>query len=548
MIECLDLEFGPGMTVFTGETGAGKSIIVDAMGLILGDRGDSSVVRKDQAQTEISAVFDITENAPAQLILTGLDIEFDHGEIILRRVIHEEGRSRGFINGTPVPIQQLKTLGECLVELHGQHSHQSMLKPNVQRDLLDSFGDYHSDLDEVSTLFRQWNEIQEHLQLLSGEDEDHIARISLLEYQANELTELDLGKNEFTEVDARFRQLSQLNRIIETIESASTELCDGEASALNACSSHLAALSQLREHDPKLGPVVELLNNAVIHLEETAAELRNYLGNLDTDPESLARTGQRLDSILEIARKHRVQPEELHAHARQLYRELELLKDSAGQRRELQQQNEQALQAYREAADRLNRCRNKAAKKMAAAISEQLQQLGMPAAKFEINIEHDAGGTPADRGLDRIEFRFSANPGQAPKPMSRVASGGELSRISLAVQVISMNPQQARCLVFDEVDSGIGGATAEIVGQLLHNLAATYQVFCVTHLAQVAAFGTQHFHVAKISGNNITHTQVRFLQESMRVEEIARMMGGLEITEQSLAHAKQMLKIISHKS
>lgn len=543
VVETLDLEFGPGMNVFTGETGAGKSIIVDAMGLILGDRADSSVVRGGQDRADISAVFTLDANPTARALLGELEIETGDDEVIIRRVIGQEGRSRGFINSTPVPIQQLKSLGECLVELHGQHSHQSLLKSAVQRALLDFYGHHEEQFARVRELFSRWSGLQARLGELSGSNEDREARLALLEYQVDELDSLALGEQEYAEVSAEVKRLTHLGDIMASVEAAHRSLCTDEPSALDLCAHHHQSLARLLEQEPALGSAVELVNNAVIQLQEVASELRDYLDKQDTDPGHLAAAEKRLDRILETARKHRIPPEALNKHAAQLRRDLEFLKNSSEQYELLLEQANQTLDQYRETAAELSRQRTDSAKRMGLEISTTLARLGMPAADFKISVSADEQASPSASGMDRVEYLFTANPGQALKPVSKVASGGELSRISLAIQVTATEHLAAGSLVFDEVDSGIGGGTASIVGELLHSLSGQYQVFCVTHLAQVAAFGDYHYHVAKMAGSNVTRTQVRKLEGDSRVEEIARMMGGARITEQSLAHAREMLGV-----
>ncbi len=543
VIESLDLDFNANMTVFTGETGAGKSIIVDAVGLILGDRGDSSVVRHDQNQTELSAVFTIANNPTAATLLKDADIETEQDEVIIRRVISREGRTRAFINGTPVTVQQLKQLGECLVELYGQHAHQTLLKPAEQRRLLDGYGDYDSLLTDTAKLHQQWQLCEQQLQQLSGNDEQREARLALLSYQVNELKELALTDNEYAELDARQRQLSHINQIQQTLEIAQTELHEDDQSALGLCTKHLQRLQTLSEQDKKLAPLTELLANAEIQLQELRAELRDYVEQLDTDPASLEQVEQRLDLIIDTARKHHVKPEDLYEQAAQLEHQLQSMLATGQTHAELLKQQQQILAAYTDKAAQLTQQRQKSAIKLAKKIKQQLHQLGMPSAEFKIDIQDNPAAAPTAHGNDAIRFLFSANPGQEVKPLNKVASGGELSRIGLALQVTASQSLTANTLIFDEVDAGIGGATASIVGKLLSQLGQHYQIFCVTHLAQVGACAQQHFHVAKMAGKNVTRTQVRVLDAAGREQEIARMMGGVDITEQSLAHARELLSV-----
>jgi DNA repair protein RecN (Recombination protein N) len=541
IIEELDLYLKPGMTVFTGETGAGKSILIDALGLILGDRAESTIIRAGCERTEISASFDLSENSDVASILEEQAIAVDDNEIIIRRVISNDGRSRAFINSTPVPVNLLKTIGEHLIDIHGQHAHQSLTKRDAQRLLLDSYGGYDKELNLVRDSYTSWHELREKIVQLSGETENHGAQLTLLRYQVQELETLAPETDEYESLSEEFKRLDNANRLIELTQQATQNVMDDEYSLHNKLANTIRDTQEAQQFDDSIANILELLEGAAIQLSEAGDELRLYLDKLDRDPERLQNVEQRLSDIHDMARKHNIQSQQLPGYFEQLQQKLYEMENSEHLLAELVKQKDECLQLYHQTAKKLHLCRVKTAKLISGKVSQTLETLGMSGGQFVIAIEEQDDAQPGLHGNDQIEFLVSANPGQPPQPLRKVASGGELSRISLAIQVISNNEKIIPTLVFDEVDAGIGGGVAEIVGNLLHSLTVKHQVFCVTHLPQVASLGDQHLQVQKSSSKKTTYTQVAELDDSERIEEIARMLGGIKITEQSRKHAKEML-------
>lgn len=541
VIDELELHFDAGMTVLTGETGAGKSIIVDALGLILGDRADSTMLRSGAERCEITATFRIADNEPLKTLLDEQDIACDGDEILIRRVMNADGRSRAFINGSQAALQILKPIGELLVDIHGQHAHQSLLKRDAQRQLLDEYGAYQDELDEVATLYRQWREVQKQLENINGLGEDREARLELLRYQVAELENLNPQADEFEALDNEYTRLANASHLIEATQTVYSQLADDDQ-AIGVQSRRLESeLRELGRYDNRLFAIVELLETASIQLDEAGNELRHYLDKLELDPERLQQVEQRLSAMHDLARKHHIQPEALAAHLQNLTEQLQTLEASEETHTRLQAEQTRLLAAYQAAAARLHEERQKAAGLFGQAVSEQIRELGMPGGEFCIEVTPDSDARPAPHGHDRIEYLVTANPGQPLRPLGKVASGGELSRISLALEVIASSDSGAATMIFDEVDAGIGGGVAEIVGQLLRQIGEQHQVFCVTHLPQVASLGRQHLRVLKMTGEQETRTRVTTLSADERIEEIARMLGGLKITEQTRAHAREML-------
>jgi DNA repair protein RecN (Recombination protein N) len=542
VIEELEITFEPGMTVFTGETGAGKSIIVDALGLVLGDRADNSVIRADTDTAEITAIFSLskTPEIPEKLEEQGITTEQE--ELILRRVINRDGRSRAWANGSPVTIQLLRELGEGMVDIHGQHDHQSLLRPDMQRNLLDAYGWYSDVLNRVREFHTEWSAADSALKKLSGNDQDREARLALLKFQVEELETLNVSAGEIETLAGEHTRLANASRLIESCRQTRQHLTEDEHSLLSGINRDIHELQGLVQFDHSLTQIVELLEGAAVHVKEADIELRHYLDNLDLDPARTQTVEDRLAAIHDMARKHKVRPEELPEHLQSLRDELKGLEEGEQRVAELERARDQALKEYLQAADELHTWRGKTAQKLAREIETRLKDLGMPAARFSIDVQKIGKETPRQEGMDRIEFLVTINPGQELQPLTKVASGGELSRISLAIQVIGSKDKGLPTLIFDEVDAGIGGAIAEIVGKLLHSLAANRQVFCVTHLPQVAALGDHHLQVNKALGEKTTVTEVTLLNRTQRVEEIARMLGGLKITGKTREHAREMLK------
>ena len=541
IVEKLDLELEAGMTVLTGETGAGKSILLDALGLALGDRADSGVIRHGAEKAEISVTFDTRKAAAAEAWLKEHELESAE-ECIIRRTISANGPSRAFINGKPCPITLLRELGEMLVDLHGQHEHHALLRREVQQQLLDDYADHPALLDAVARAFQQWQSLNRDMQELEKARSERASRLELLRYQVSELDALNLLEGEADELDSEHRRLANARQILESSDRIISRLEENEQASVNALlSQSLSDLQSLATMDSSLESTAELLDSASIQINEAISELRHYRDNLALDPQRLAEIEERLASITDLSRKHQIPAEELPAHFTRLQEELNKLEQADIRAGRLQDEIEQASAEYRSRARKLSQSRQKAAKKLSAQVSERMQQLGMEGGRFEITLTGREENDFSKQGLEFAEFVVSANPGQPLKPLSKVASGGELSRISLAIQVISADVSLTPTLIFDEVDVGIGGRVAEIVGRQLRELGNHQQVICVTHLPQVAALGQHHLQVCKQAETDNTSSEIQTLSGSQRVDEIARMLGGLRITEQTLNHAREMI-------
>ena len=541
IVEQLDLELRTGMSVITGETGAGKSIMLDALGLALGDRADNGVVRPGADKADILASFDLGDIAEARQWLAERDLDGD-GPCILRRVITAEGRSRAYINGTPCPLGDLKSLGELLIDIHSQHEHQSLLKPDTHRRLLDAYAGAGDLARQVQLAAQRWRQTRSELERLSRSGEEQHARQQLLSYQLEELDSLALGASELDELEREHKTLSNAETLLGACRQV-LELCsesDG-GNVLSALGSSLQRLSGGHGQPAALEEAVNLLASAQIQVEEAVGSLSRFIDHFDADPQRLQQVEERLDSIYSLARKHRIQPDELPALQQQLQAELQNLHADDAALERLAEELAAYARHYHDKAGELSALRREAAGRLATAVEEEMQRLGMPGGRFAITLQPVAGEEPQPHGQELVEFQVSANPGQPLRGLAKVASGGELSRISLAIQVITAQTSRVPTLVFDEVDVGIGGPTAEVVGQLLRRLGERGQVLTVTHLPQVAAQGHQHLFVHKRRGEDATSTAVSKLDESGRVEEIARMLGGVDLTEESLAHARKMV-------
>lgn len=535
----LELHFQNGLTVMTGETGAGKSILLDALGLTLGDRADSSMVGQQDKRAEIIVSFDITQLPQVHQWLEKQELDSDN-EVLIRRTISQDGRSKGYINGSPAPLQQLKVLGEMLVDIHGQHSHQSLQKREVQRQLLDDFANNNKLLTTVAGQFEQWKQLQQRVEELEQAREDRDARLDLIRYQVKELESLAVEKGEWESLEEEHSKLANVSKLLEAGQDAANALYENEEENLVSQLVKIQIrLEGLSEFDAQLSPIIELLGSANIQLEEAAGELRHYMERLEIDPQRFNDIEQRIATIHELSRKHQVLPTTLHTLLGQFQEELENLEQADDRLVALRKEIASAEQNYLKQAQSLSKQREKFADSLAKLVSADMETLGMNGGRFEIALTPNESYTSS--GLERIEFMVSANPGQPLKPLTKVASGGELSRISLAIQVITAEAVHTPTLIFDEVDVGIGGGIAEIVGRKLRTLGNNHQVLCVTHQPQVAALGQQHMQVYKENQNSITNTRIEQLDNETRIYEIARMLGGVELTEQTLSHAKEML-------
>ncbi len=541
IVEHLDLELKRGMSVISGETGAGKSIMLDALGLALGDRADSSVVRLGADKADILASFDLDDIPDARTWLAERDLDND-GPCILRRVITAEGRSRGYINGAPCPQGDLKALGELLIDIHSQHEHQSLLKPDTHRRLLDEYSAGQELARQVQLAAQRWRQTQQALERLSNSSDEQRARQQLLSYQLEELENLALAEGELEQLEQEHKNLANAGQLLDACRQV-TELCSESdaGNVLSALTSSLQRLAAFQNQAGALGEAVNLLASAQIQVEEAVGELNRFVDHFDADPQRQQALEERLDTIYTLARKHRVQPVDLVALQQRLLDELEGLNADDEAIERLGEELAAYARHYEEKATELSRIRQAAAGELSLAVEAEIQRLGMPGGRFSVTLKPVAEGDYTPYGFEQVEFLVSANPGQPLRPLAKVASGGELSRISLAIQVITAQTSRVPTLVFDEVDVGIGGPTAEIVGQLLRRLGERGQVLTVTHLPQVAAQGHHHLFVHKARDSEQTRTAVAELHGRGRIEEIARMLGGVDLTEQSLAHAQQMV-------
>jgi len=542
IVEALELDFESGLSVLTGETGAGKSILLDALGLALGDRADAGIIRIGCDRAEISVIFNIEQSPVAKAWLIEHELD-DENECIIRRTINRNKPSKAYINGHPSPIQSLKQLGEMLVDLHGQHEHQSLLRKDIQRQIVDGFAGNKKLLSNLKQAYQQWHALKKEYETLSQQTLDRNARLELLRFQVTELQQLDLQENELDELDSEHRRLANSSQLLQSSDKILAILeGDEQMSASSQLHHSIAELTALTELDSNLEPTLELLNSASLQVKETITELRQYQETTELDPRRLDWIEQRLADVHALSRKHHIATKELITLLPQLTKELNNLEQSDVRLGSLEQDIQKSSENYLSYATKLTRTRNSAASKLSKQVTERMQDLGMAGGQFVIKLQTDTEQNFSANGMEKIEFQVTANPGQPLKSLSKVASGGELSRISLAIQVIAVEDDLVPTLIFDEVDVGIGGSVAEIVGRQLRQLAQHRQVICVTHLPQVAALGHHHLQVSKQTEDNATSSQILSLNDSQRVDEIARMLGGIEITEQTLSHAKEMIE------
>jgi DNA repair protein RecN (Recombination protein N) len=539
IVDRMDLEFDSGFTVLSGETGAGKSILVDALALLLGERGDALVVRQGAERAELGAEFDLRD-APECARWLGENALADDGGYLVRRVIDASGRSRAFINGRAATLAQLKAAGEFLVDIHGQHQHQSLLRASAQRELLDAYGGL-SDLSaQVSGAYREWQQQRERRIAAETNAAAFVAEREQLEWQAREIDALGLSAEEWRALLAEHARLAHATSLIEAAQLAVEALSESEGSSLSRLNFVMSRLENVLEHDARLKPVLETLEPARIQLEEACSALRHYAERLETDPRRQREVEQRIEAVHGAARKYRVDPEalpDLLARARRRLSEMAEGADVDSLRR----LEDAAHNNFAALAKKLSNARKKAAGKLSEAVTQAMQKLAMAGGVLEIALEPLEA--PAAHGLEEVSLRVAAHKGMPPQPLARVASGGELSRISLAIQTVTSGVAQVPTLIFDEVDAGIGGRVAEIVGRMLRELGKRHQVMCITHLPQVAASANHQWRVSKASDNGRVSSSVTVLDGAQRVEEIARMLGGLRITETTRRHAAEMLGV-----
>ena len=538
IVERVELEFGAGFTALTGETGAGKSILIDALAMVLGERGDAAVVRQGADKAEISAEFDVARSKPLQRWLADNDLAGDDDTYLVRRVIDSGGRSRAFINGRSATAAQLREAGEHLVDIHGQHEHQSLMRGAAQRGLLDAYAGLEDVADEVAGTWRRWQDIGGELAKLETNAAAFAAEREELEWQVRELDALKFSADEWQEINAEHARLAHAQSLIEGAQYAMDALSDGDNSSVTQLSAVSAKLNHLLAYDARLKDIIEVVASAQAQAQEAVYMLRDYQQRLDLDPRRFKEIEQRLEAVHASARKYRATPDTLPDTLARAKERLEQLGGSLDVE-SVRKREAEARQSYLEVAKKLSAGRKKAAKKLAEKVTAAMQTLAMAGGSFEVGLTALAEGN--SNGLEQVEFLVSAHKGVAPRALAKVASGGELSRISLAIQTAASEIAQVPTLIFDEVDAGIGGRVAEIVGQMLKKLGTQHQVMCVTHLPQVAASADHQWQVTKAAANGKVASRVNVLASSERVEEIARMLGGVKITETTRKHAAEML-------
>ncbi|MCH8538185.1 MAG: DNA repair protein RecN [Alkalimonas sp.] len=541
IVRALELDWSNGMTSITGETGAGKSIALDALALCLGERAEASMVRPGADKADIVATFDISTLTEAQQWLEQQDLSMGQ-ECIIRRVISCEGRSRGYINGVQVPAQQLKALGQHLLSIHGQHAHQLLLKADYQRQLLDAFGNHQPSLQQCRTYWQQWQQLKQEQQQLQQACQQREAQQQLLEYQVAELDQFAPGDQEYPELEAEHRRLNHGQQLVTDSQRCLEQLYDSDqASIYQALNNNTQQLEQLAQLDPALSSVHQMLSEALVQVEEASRELRHYSEHLELDPARLHEVDERLSQWLQLSRKHQINETELPSYHQQLSEQLQALTRDDARLDELAQQLAEAEQHYQHSADQLSRQRQQAASQLSQLISQSMHELNMQNGQFAIEVLPQSLEKAGPLGFDKIEFQVCTNPGQPLQALHKVASGGELSRISLAVQVILADQITTPTLIFDEVDVGISGPVAAGVGRLLRQLGERCQVICITHLPQVASLGHQQLFVEKYTDGVATETRIRALSDEERVTEIARLLAGENISASALANARELL-------
>jgi DNA repair protein RecN (Recombination protein N) len=530
-----DINFEAGFTVFSGETGAGKSILIDALALTLGGRADSSVLREGASRAEISAVFETPSTLTAWL--TEHDLHAEH-ELVLRRVVDVQGRSRAYVNGSVVTIAQLREIGEQLIDIHGQHAHQSLLRADNQRDLLDAHGTLQPLRQATALAFKAWRAVEKQL-AVSEQDASSLAQArERLEWQTSELARLSLGVTEWADVSAEHTRLANGQSLLDGAAQTLATLDDDDASIQHQLGAAVQRIGQLLRHDANLKTVYDALDSARITVSEAVSDLNDYVSRAELDPARLAVLDNRMRAIFELARKFKTEPDDLYHLEQTLKTELETLQSSSDIEA-LRAQAAARRAEYEAAASLLSVARGKAAVDLGKQVSKAMQTLAMEGGQFSVAMH---ACPAASHGQDQIEFLVAGHAGSTPRPLAKVASGGELARISLALSVIASRAARVPTLIFDEVDSGIGGAVAEVVGNLLRELGVRHQVLCVTHLPQVAARAQQHFQVSKQNVKGKTQSSIALLPPPERIEEVARMLGGIKITSTTREHAKELLQ------
>ncbi len=546
IVRSLDIDWQSGMTTITGETGAGKSIAIDALGLCLGDRATTNVVRPNCKKADLAATFETKKNKAAKAWLKQHELVSEHdSECILRRVISAEGRSKSYINGSQVPLVQLKEIGQLLINIHGQHDHQLIVKANQQCRLLDNYANHPTLLNEVKHYAQQWSKLNKELTLLQQSKQQREAEQQLIQYQVNELDEFSLQPGEFATLEQDYKRHSNAQDLLDSTLSSLQTLSENDnfniLDALRECSENINSIARV---DSQLSDVATILSDTLIQLDEANSDLNHYYQQLELDPQSFIIIEERYSNALLLAKKHQLSPENLVSFHNELKQKLMSISGDESRIDDILDELEVTNQHFHESANSLTLSREKSAKSLSKLISKSMQELNMPHGQFHIAVDSNSGNNKEainSNGADTISFQVSINPGQALEAMHKVASGGELSRISLAMQVILADKVITPTLIFDEVDVGISGPTAAMVGKKLQQLSKNTQVICVTHLPQVACKGHQQLFVSKLTDGDLTETQVSELTESKRVKEIARLLAGDKISQHSLANAQELL-------
>jgi len=538
IVSSLDIDFHSGMSALTGETGAGKSILIDALGLVLGNRAETGMIRAGEKRAEITATFDISQCSSAQNWLIEQELD-DANELIIRRVLNASGSSKSFINGSPCPLKSLQTLGQMLINIHGQHAHQALLSTDHQRGLLDAYANLNDDLIGLKQQYQQWATASRELKNFKQAVSERSERQILLQFQYDELSHLNLIDNELRELAEQQKKLSHADSLLAGCEQIVDRLYDDEASVTVILAKHTQQLEQLAQSDEQLSEYAELLSQASILVEEAGRHLKSHTETIELDPEQLQQVENRLSQLHEVGRKYRCRPEELIHKLKTIEDELKQLNQQKNRLEELEASKQKQQKAYQNDAEKISQQRKKTAAELSLLVTDGMTHLNMPDAQFNIDLTQQ--DQPKVHGLDQINFLVTANKGQPLQALGKVASGGELSRISLVIQVATSQFAGVPSLIFDEVDVGISGAVAQVVGELLRKLGSQKQVLCVTHLPQVASQAHNHYQVSKQSLGNETQTHIKQLNSDQRIEEIARLLGGKAITESNRSNAMEML-------
>ncbi|MDG6263247.1 DNA repair protein RecN [Glaesserella parasuis] len=544
IVRHLTLELNEGMSVITGETGAGKSIGIDALGLCLGYRSESSMIRNGADKADISATFSMQPTSPAYLWLKEHELldEDNPQECILRRMINQEGRSKAFVNNHPIPVSQLRELGQYLIHLNGQHAPQLLLKSEYQLEVVDNYANLHPLLAEMATQYHSWRKLHKQVKNFHQQCQENEARKQLLQYQVEELDEFAIKEGEFEQLEEDHARLANSEQLTELSQSVLNLLSDDNANVDTMLYRAIRDLEELVEVDSQYQSALEMLNEALIQVQEASSEINHLANKIEQDPELLNELDQRISQTMQLARKHHITPDKLWQKHLSLKQELQTLLDFAENEEQLIADEQQAYQQCVKLAEKIYHKRVDAGQKLSAEVTKQIKQLAMENGEFFIDIQYNLDKLSAN-GADFVEFNLRSNLGQNAQPLAKIASGGELSRISLAVQVLTANKLSTPTIIFDEVDVGISGPTATVVGRLLRQLGKKCQVLCVTHLPQVASHGNHHFNVQKQVENNQTETKMSLLTPKERVKALARLLGGEKITDAVLANAQEMLDL-----